>query len=117
VPVPADVLALLSKVEMVKNISEDQNLPADKLPQSWFSASVIYLATNSKSDLVVEGEPPLAGGNTVPFWVFCATDRGFELVLTASAHDLEVKKTRWKGLRVIVMSAESAAVFTEVEFR
>jgi hypothetical protein len=117
VAIPTEVLAILGKDEMVKDILEDQNVSADTMPPSWFSASVVHLSANDEADLIVEGEPPVVGANITPFWVFCATDHGYELVLTARAHDLEVKKRRWKGHHVIVMSGETAVVFTGVEFR
>ncbi|HEY6969800.1 MAG TPA: hypothetical protein VJA94_11390, partial [Candidatus Angelobacter sp.] len=99
VPVPADVLNILRKDDLVRNILEDQKIPAEQMPASWFSASAIHLSSPKREDLVVVAEGPLAGGNVVTFWVFCATPRGYELVLMAPAHDLEVKNTRWKGHR------------------
>lgn len=101
VAIPQDVLAILRNDQMVRNGIEDENLPAEKMPPSWFSASAIHLSNSSKVDLVVVAQGPLAGANVTTFWVFRATSRGYELVLTAPAHDLAVMNTRWKGYRDI----------------
>lgn len=117
VEIPADVMAILGKDEMVRHVLDYENVPVEKLSTSWFSASAIHLSGPNEMDLVVVGKPPLAGGNTVPFWIFLATSRGYQLVLMQSAHDLTVKNTRWKGYREIEASAESAVEFYSAMFR
>ncbi len=117
VAVPEDVLAILRTDEEVRNSLEYENIPPEKLPLSWFSASIVHLSNRKDQDLIVEGEPPLSGANTVTFWVFRATPHGHEMVLNAPAHDLIVRKARWKGYRDIEMSAETAVEFHRVILR
>lgn len=96
VPIPKDVLAILSKDETVQSVLEGQNILTQNLPRSWFSASAIHLSRPERVDLVVMGQGPLRGANVITFWIFCATPSGYQLVLSAPAHDLLVKNTRWK---------------------
>jgi hypothetical protein len=117
VPLPEDVLVILKQDEMVRNALEDENVPADKLPSTWFSASVVHLSSPEKEDLIVVGEPPLSGANIVTFWIFCASPHGYELVLTAAAHDLIVRKKRWNGHLEIEMLAATAVEVSSVLFR
>jgi hypothetical protein len=67
VAIPEDVSALLEKDEMVRGAMEDQNIPADKLPTSWFSASAIHLSSPDKTGFIVVGEPPLSSANVSTF--------------------------------------------------
>jgi hypothetical protein len=115
--IPQAVMTLLSKDAWVHDTLGDQNLPADKLPSTWFCASTIHLGSASEVDFVVVGEGPLAGGNVVTFWVFLATPNGYRLVLEQPAHDLTIKRTRNKGYRDIEASAESAVTFYSALFR
>jgi hypothetical protein len=111
--IPQDVVAILVKDEMVSRELENENLPAEKIPLSWFSASAIHLSNSRKTDFVVMARGPLAGGNVVVFWVFRGNPHGHELVLTAPMHDLIVKNTRWNGYRDIeLLSATAVTVST-----
>lgn len=114
VAIPADVMAILAKDEMVKNELENENLPVDKIPAEWFSASAVHLSKANLTDYVVMAEPPLAGGNVVTFWVFRDTGHGHDLVLTAPEHDLIVKKTRSNGYRDIELDAMTAVTISTV---
>jgi hypothetical protein len=115
VPVPDSIMALL--VNEVRGAMETAEPPVTKPPASWFSASEVSLGPRDLKDLIVVGEPPLSGGNTQTFRVFRKMGSGYELVLTAPAHDLEVKHHRSKGYRDIEMSAETATTFHSVLFR
>jgi hypothetical protein len=117
IPLPDDVLAILSKDELVRDVLEDENPPEGQLPQAWFSVSTIHLSSKDINDLVVVGKGPLRGANVITFWVISSTPHGHELVLNAPAHDLIVKNTSWKGYRQIEMSGETAVVYTSVLFR
>jgi hypothetical protein len=108
VALPQDVLAILRKDEMVRNVLENEDLPPEKMPPSWFSASEIHLGRSRDADIVVVANQPLAGGNVTTFWVFCATPHGYELVLTAPAHTLRVKNTRRRGHRDIELLSATA---------
>ncbi|MGB6193141.1 MAG: hypothetical protein WBF42_11775 [Terracidiphilus sp.] len=115
--IPDDVLAALRRDKLVRNVLKSENIPEQKLPSTWFSASAIHLGGTKKMDLIVVGEPPIAGGNTVPFWVFRATPRGYELALTAPAHDLIVRNTRFNKYREIEMMGETGVEFSSVSYR
>jgi hypothetical protein len=117
ITIPEDVLAILRKDTTVRDILEDQGLAADRLPESWFSASEVHLSKGKLKDLIVVAEQPLVGANTVTFWVFRNAGNIHELILTAPAHDLQVKRVRSKGYRDIEMSAETAVEFHSVRFR
>jgi len=114
VAMPKEVLAILQKDEMVGNALENEQTSAEKIPPDWFSASAIHLSNSRQTDLVVMARGPLAGANVVTFWVFCATAHGYELVLTAPAHDLIVRNTRWFGHRDIELLSASAVQFSSV---
>jgi hypothetical protein len=114
VAIPQDVLAVLKADEMVRNALESENIPAEKVPLSWFSAAIVHLSNSREADFVVMAKGTLAGGNVVTFWVFCATARGHVLVLTAPAHGLSVKNTRWRGHRDIELTSASAVQFSKV---
>ena len=115
--IPEDVLAILRTDDAVRKTMENADPPLEKLPPSWFSASVVHLAGPEEEDLIVRGEGEMQGGNVVLFWVFRPTPHGYVLALTAPAHDLEVKRKRWRGVREIEMSGETAVMFTAVQFR
>ncbi len=117
VPVPTDVLALLKKDKLVHDVLENENVPEERLPASWFSASKIHLSNGSLADLIVRAEPPLAGGSTDFFWVFRNTGNGYELVLSAPAHDLQIQTHRSNRCRDIEMLAETASTFHSVVYR
>ena len=117
VAIPEDVLAILRTNEDVRGSLENESIPPDKLPLSWFSASIVHLNDRKKQDLIVEGEPPLSGANTVWFWVFRPTPHGHELVLAAPAHDLIVRSSIHNGLRDIEMLAATSSSVHTVDFR
>jgi hypothetical protein len=99
VAIPRDVLTVLSQNNMVREELENKNIPAEKVPQSWFAASAIHLTHSGEIDLIVVSVGPVRGANVTMFWVFRSTPHGHELVLTTGAHDLQVKSTSWKGYR------------------
>jgi hypothetical protein len=114
VTIPKDVLAILRTDDAVRGALEDKNIPSEKMPLSWFSASKIHLSNPRRSDIIVVGEPPLAGANVVTFWVFRATPQGYKLVLNAPAHDLAVANTRSKGYRDIELTSMTAVQISTV---
>jgi hypothetical protein len=117
VAIPVDVMAILAKQEVVEMQLENEGLKPEKLPASWFSASVVHLSQGKVSDLVVAANPPVSGANTTTFWIFRTTARGHELVLTTMAHDLVIKKTQWKGLREIETSSVTMMLPSTVSYR
>jgi hypothetical protein len=117
ITIPDDVLAILRQDKLVRNVLENEETPVAKLPSSWFSASEVHLSNSTETDLIIVAEGPLAGANVDVFWVFVPAVHGHDLVLTAPAHDLIVRKARWKGYREIEMSGETAVEFSSVLFR
>ena len=117
VVIPEEVMVILRQDEGVRNALKYENVPADKPPASWFSASEVHLRGSAQDDLVVLGEGDLRGANVITFWIFRDTDHGHELVLMAHAHDLIVRKNRWNEYREIEISGETAEEFTSVLFR
>ena len=113
VPLPESVLVILRNDEVVRALLENENIPVQKLPLSWFSASVIHLS-GKPPDLIVMGEESLRGANISPFWVFKHTTDGYRLVLNAPAHNLTIKDTRWNGHREIELRSMTAAKISTV---
>ena len=105
VEIPEDGMAILRRDDFVASVLRDQEITPAKLPQSWFSASSIHLGLNSRPDLVVVGEPPLAGANVVMFWIFRSTPAGHKLLFRAGGHDLVVLNSRHNGLRDVQTSS------------
>jgi hypothetical protein len=114
VDLPKHVLAILRKDETVQSVMENENTGLESPPPAWFSASAVHLTAGKEKDLVVVGQPPVSGGSVALFWVFCATASGYALVLTASAHDLEVKNASWKGHRDIELTSLTAVQISKV---
>jgi hypothetical protein len=117
VVIPQSVLDILAKDDGARNLMENEDPPLKSVPASWFSASEVHLAGPNEKDLVVVGEEPVSGGNTARFWVFRPISSGYELVLSDSAHDLQVKKKRWKGYCEIELSGATAVEFFSTTFR
>jgi len=115
IAIPEDVLDQLKKDEMVTNVLEDSHLAADNIPASWLSASSIHLTLTHKTpNLIVEGNPPLSGGNTATFWVFRATDNSHTLLMNTAAHNLIVKNSASLGYRNIELISMSASIVSTV---
>jgi hypothetical protein len=117
VAIPEDIWAILQQDEMVRTFIENAEGTSARLPRSWFSASKVRLAGAQEKDFVIMGEGQLRGANVITFWVFRSTPRGHELVLTAPAHDLLVRKSSHNGLRDIEMLANTASSVHTVDFR
>jgi len=117
VPIPESVLAILRSDDTVRRALEDKMMSSKDLPSSWFLASEIHLSTRNRPDLVVIGQAPISGANVTTFWVFLAEIGGFKLVMTAPAHDLIVKKARWKGVRDLELASMTAVQISTVLLR
>jgi len=109
IPLPQDVRATLSKDELVRNEAENDGIPINAIPSSWFSASVVHLTSPSKGDLLVVAQGPLRGSNVTTFWVFAGSRDGFQLVLTAPAHDLRIRSSRSRAYRDIETTSMTAS--------
>jgi hypothetical protein len=117
VPIPADVMDALRSERDVQKILESENIPKENLPAPWFAASSIHLGPQNEVDLVIVGQPPVAGSNVAPFWVFRSTSKGHELVLTAYVHDLIVTKKMSNGYREIKLLSATAVNVSRVLLR
>jgi hypothetical protein len=117
VAIPADVLALLAKDEMVRNVLEAEKISPANLPASWFSAAQIQLGGRGEKDLIVASKGPIVGGNISPFWVFIPDRRGYKLALSISVHDMIVKRKRSHGYRSLELDAMTSSTITTAQFR
>lgn len=117
VPVPDSVLNILREDNGVRLALATDGISGVNIPLSWFSASAIHLSNSKDSDLVVMGEESLRGANVTTFWVFSAMPGGYKLVLTAPAHDLIVRNTRWKSHRDIDLVSMTAVEISTVSCR
>jgi hypothetical protein len=113
--------------QRVASCLEEAGLRRDQLPPDWFIASGIHLDGSAERDLIVmpggplDGPPRnecLVGANTAQFWVLRKTRKGFALVLSQMAHNLDVLHTRTNGLRDINMAAVvGAGYYARLEYR
>lgn len=117
VPLPSQVVEILRRDELVRDVLENRNMTPDNLPASWFSASEITLGSLGEKDLIVAAEGPLVGGNVDTYWVFIRKDKGYVLVLTIPTHDLIVKSSRFGGYRNLEVLAATASTVTTVYLR
>jgi hypothetical protein len=117
VAIPNSVLTVLREDEAVRIALANDGISAGNLPRSWLSASATHLSNSKELDLVVMGEGALRGTNITTFWVFCATAGGYNLVLTAPAHDLIVKNARSNGHRDIELISMTAVQVSRVLLR
>jgi hypothetical protein len=115
--IPQDVMAILSRDEIVQKELENENLQPDKLPTSWFSASLIHLSTARPPDLIVVGQPPINGANVAWFWIFRLTSQGHKLVLFGGGHDLRVTSRYSKGFREIELLSVTLGQFNTLLYR
>src|SRR5471030_543390 len=60
VSIPGDVKEQLSRNEVVQTQLENENLPAENLPASWFLASKVHLSSTRRTDLIIVANSPVA---------------------------------------------------------
>jgi hypothetical protein len=131
VRLPLAALQTLSKDKEVIRCLKYHELSSSELPSKWFVASEIHLDGPHERDIVVLPAilnapiPPeqesenacLLGANVGPFWILRKTSQGFDIVLSESAHDLEVLSSRTYGHRDIRLVAMTATTITTVDFK
>jgi hypothetical protein len=111
-PLPRDVLKILSQTETVKALWKGTEIPRGGIPRSWFSGSVVHLAGVDERDLIVQGADAMAGANVTTFWIFRHGTKGYSLVLEVAALDLTAENHRTNGLLdVTARSATGSEVF------
>jgi len=98
VPIPPEVLALLSKDSDVKQVLEAQS-PTRALPEDWFSASRLFKGSSNEKLYLVIGKGPIAGAHGTTFWLV-GTDKGNgrpTVLLKITADRLEIGGTGGSG--------------------
>lgn len=109
VPIPQNVLRLLSQREEVKeNLQEVSEAERKDLAQ-FFSASQIHLGPADEIDLIVKGNEGMGGADNASFWVVRSAYKNPVIVLWEGANGLEVLTTRTNGYRDIRSDWASAS--------
>jgi hypothetical protein len=80
-------------------------------------ASEVHLTGPEEKDLVVVAAGLLRGANVTTFWVLRPADGGYELLLTAPAHDLIIKQSRSKGYKNIELLSATAVWVSTMSLR
>jgi hypothetical protein len=118
VPIPADAWAILKADERTRIYLDDKDpSKAAEIQRSWFSATVVHLRNTGEEDLVVAAEGPLAAGETETFWVFMQTSQGMKLVVAATTQGLTILNDRYKGVRMIDLTAATCCEVTTSSWR
>ena len=117
IKVPDEIVAILKNDGGVRQVLEGEHLSAGKLPLAWFAASEVHLAGPKEKDIVVVGIGKLKRSNLATFWVFRPMHLGYEVLLSATEHDLTVTDERWKGYRIIKTSAVTATSIRSASYR
>jgi hypothetical protein len=106
--------------DLIQMCVENEGIPVDKIPPSWFVASEIRLSRSPSSGLVVRGEHPCLGGAHISqFWVLAKSTTGYEIVFRGRADALSVLPTRTNGYRdlQLIIVTRAGAYVDEVNFR
>jgi hypothetical protein len=106
--------------DSIQTCAENDGIPADKIPASWFVASEIRLRRSPSSGLVVRGEHPCLGGaHIAQFWVLAKSTTGYEIVFRGRADGLSVLSTRTNGYRDVrlFIVTQAGAYVDDVNFR
>ncbi|HXN49495.1 MAG TPA: hypothetical protein VN893_22780 [Bryobacteraceae bacterium] len=114
---PDEVVAILKNDGAVRQVLESEHLSAGHLPMSWFAASEVHLAGPKEKDIVVVGMGKLKRAGLTTFWVFRPRYPGYEVLLSATEHDLTVTDERWKAYRIIKTSAVTATSIRSAAYR
>jgi hypothetical protein len=106
--------------DSIQMCAENEGIPVDKIPASWFAASEIRLSRSPDSGLVVRGEHSCLGGaHIAQFWVLARTTTGYVIVFRGRADALRVLPTRTNGFRdlKLIIVTQAGAYVDEVNFR
>src|SRR5215469_9911234 len=72
--------------DLIQMCAENEGVPVEKVPASWFVASEIHLNRSASSGLIVRGEHPCLGGaHIAQFWILAKTKTGYEIVFRGRA--------------------------------
>jgi hypothetical protein len=117
ISIPEDVKMMLSHNVGVRNLLENKNIGTEELPASWFSAATVHLNDSPEQYLMVMAVGDLRGTNVTTFWVFQPSDKGYRLILTATAHTMNIRAVLWKGLREIEFFSNTAVEVSKGLYR
>jgi hypothetical protein len=82
-------------------------------PSRWVDAAHLDINFDSVPDYVVVAvEPPLAGPNVTPFWIYLSTSSGYKCVLSTTALSLEFSDSPSNGFRNVKVSWVSGDEYT-----
>ena len=111
---PYEALRVIEEDPSVAEGLKNEAPPTTQIPKGWLMASEVHLAGPDEKDIIVVATGSLLGANVTTFWVLRPSRRGYELLLSAPAHDLVIKGTRFKGYKDIeLVSATALDVSTE----
>jgi hypothetical protein len=114
---PGEALRLIKEDPLVADALKSQAPAMTQVPAGWLMASEVHLAGTDENDIVVVAAGLLSGANVTTFWFFRPADRGYELLLTAPAHDLVIKRTRSKRYKDIELLSATALEVSTVSLR
>ncbi|MEZ2346469.1 hypothetical protein [Terriglobus sp. RCC_193] len=99
VPVPPEMLKLLSMDKDVKEAVENQGVQGKVIPQEWFSASLVSTARPTEKMYLLVGNGPLVGAHVTTFWLAKngRSGAGPSVLLKATADRLEIGKVDSSG--------------------
>ena len=117
ITLPAGAIDIIKKDPDVVEALKNRDKPLTDLPMTWITAAAVHLDGRDETDIVIVARGLLAGANVTTFWVLRPKGQGFELLLTAPAHDLYVRNTRTNGYRDIEIMAATAVRVSTVTFK
>ena len=114
---PGDALRVIKEVPDVTEMLKNEGAQAMQDPKGWLMASEVRLNGPDENDIIAVATGLLRGANVTTFWVLRPSSRGYELLLTAPAHDLFIRGTRSKGYKDIELSSATAGEVSTVSLK
>lgn len=106
--------------DSIQMCAEDEGIPVNTIPATWFVASEIRLSRSASSGLVIRGEHLcLRGAHIAQFWVLAKSRAGYKIVFSGRADALTVLPTRTTGYHdlQLVIVTHAGAYVDYVNFR
>ncbi len=99
IPVPPEMLKLLSVDEDVKLAAKNQKEQGVVIPQEWFSASLVSTSRSNEKLYLLVGNGPLVGAHVTTFWLVKEgrPGTGPSVLLKETADRLEIGKADSSG--------------------
>ena len=114
---PGKALRLIKEDPLVAEALKSQAPATTQVPAGWLMASEVHLAGTDEKDTVVVAAGLLSGANVTTYWVLRPADRGYELLLTAPAHDLVITRTQSRGYKDIELVSATAVEVSTLSLR